>query len=192
MRVEINEQAFKNILDGTKHCVCKDGSRPALEYIKIKVEKNCITAYSLDGYRAGKVVVECNTVNPDEFSCYIKPLPFKPSKNGIQPVIIEADEENVYVETQTEYGSLRYGFKQMKWDIDIEKIYADAAQHDRELCFDATFVGQALKALSLINTNRQHPCVIEGKSNNLQAFIIRTKGEGVKSEQLILPIRLTV
>lgn len=48
-RVEINEIIFKKLIDGVKHCVSKDNSRPILRYIQIKVKTDTITAYALDG-----------------------------------------------------------------------------------------------------------------------------------------------
>lgn len=54
-RVEINEEQFKRLIDGVKHCVARDNSRPALKYIQIKVAADTITAYALDGYRAARV-----------------------------------------------------------------------------------------------------------------------------------------
>lgn len=57
-KVEINEILFKKLIDGVKHCVVQDNIRPILQYIQIKVKTDTITAYALDGYRAGRVEIK--------------------------------------------------------------------------------------------------------------------------------------
>lgn len=60
----------------------------------LEVEKNKITAYTLDGYRASRFVINRKTENPDEFVCYIKPVPFKETKSGARQVLITHDEKS--------------------------------------------------------------------------------------------------
>lgn len=191
-RVEINEIIFKNLIDGVKHCVSKDNSRPILRYIQIKVKTDTITAYALDGYRAGRVEIKNNCPIDEEFTCLIKPFTVKTSKNGINPIIIEQSDKKTFVEVMTEYGVLRYGF-----DIpndkffDIEKVYAAARPHDRELGLRPRHVIDALKALNGIDyCCGGYRAVFEIKENNKESFIIRVKNEDITNEQLILPVRL--
>ena len=73
-KVEINEILFKRLIDGVKHCVAQDDSRPILQYIQIKVKTDTITAYALDGYRAGRVKIKNTCPIDEEFTCLIKPL----------------------------------------------------------------------------------------------------------------------
>lgn len=49
--ITLNETEFNALLDGVRHTVSSDNARPAMQYIKIVVEKFSITAYSLNGYR---------------------------------------------------------------------------------------------------------------------------------------------
>lgn len=68
-RVEINEMQFKRLIDGVKHCISKDTSRPILQYIQIVVKHDTITAYALDGYRAGRVEIKNTYPIDEEFTC---------------------------------------------------------------------------------------------------------------------------
>lgn len=187
-RVEINEIIFKKLIDGVKHCVSKDDSRSILQYIQIKVKTDTITAYALDGYRAGRVEIKNTCPIDEEFTCLIKPFTVKPSKNGINPIVIEQSDKKTFVEVITEYGVLRYGFNIPNDEFfDIEQVYAAARPHDRELGLRPRYVIDALKALNGIDWYR---AVFEIKENNKEAFIIRVKNEDLTNEQLILPVRL--
>lgn len=191
-RVEINEIIFKKLIDGVKHCVSKDNSRPILQYIQVKVKTDTITAYALDGYRAGRVEIKNTCPIDEEFTCLIKPFTVKTSKNGINPVVIGQSDKKTFVEVMTEYGVLRYGFDIPNGEFfDIEKVYAAARPHDRELGIQPRYIIDAMKSLNGI----QHcydisAVVLESKENNKQAFIIRAKNEYVLNEQLILPVRM--
>ena len=191
-RVEINEILFKKLIDGVKHCVSKDGYRPVLRYIQIKVKPDTITAYALDGFRAGKVEIKNTCPIDEEFTCYVRPLTLKISKRRTNSVVIEQSGEKTFVEVMTEYGVLRYGFDIPNEEFfDIEKVYAAARPHDRELGMQSRYVIDALKALNGINhISGGSYAVLEIKENNKEAFIIRAKNENITNEQLILPIRL--
>lgn len=189
-RVEINELHFKSLVNGVKNCVARDDSRPVLKYIQIKVKHDTITAYALDGYRAGRVEIKNTCPIDEEFTCLIKPFTVKTSKNGINPVVIEQSDKKTFVEVMTEYGVLRYGFD-IPTDkfLDIEKVYAAARPHDRELGVRSQYVIDAMRSLTGINSiSGGSMVVIEGKENNKQPFIIRAKNDYVTNEQLILPI----
>lgn len=191
-RVEINEIIFKKLIDGVKHCVSKGDSRSILQYIQIKVKTDTITAYALDGYRAGRVEIKNACPIDEEFTCLIKPFTVKTSKNGINPVVIEQSDKKTFVEVMTEYGVLRYGFDIPNDEFfDIEKVYAAARPHDRELGLRPRYVIDALKALNGIDyCGGGYRAVFEIKENNKEAFIIRVKNEDITNEQLILPVRL--
>lgn len=189
-RVEINEILFKKLIDGVKYCVSKDGR--ILQYIQIKVKTDTITAYASDGYRAGRVEIKNACPIDEEFTCLIKPFTVKTSKNGINPVVIEQSDKKTFVEVMTEHGVLRYGFDIPNDNFfDIEKVYATARPHDKELGLHLRYVIDALKALNGIDYyGGVYRAVFEIKENNKEAFIIRAKNEDITNEQLILPVRL--
>ena len=191
-RFEINELQFKELIDGVKHCVSKDGSRPILKYIQIKVKSDTITAYALDGYRAARVEIKNACPIDEEFTCYINPLTVKVSKNGTNPVVIEQSDGKTFVEVATGYGFLRYGFTVPSGDFpDIEKIYSENRQHDREIGLQPRYAIDALKALNGINhISGGSYAVLEIKVNNAYPIIIRAKNDGIINEQLILPVRI--
>ena len=192
-RVEINELHFKSLVNGVKNCVARDDSRPVLKYIQIKVKHDTITAYALDGYRAGRVEIKNTCPIDEEFTCLIKPFTVKTSKNGINPVVIECTDEKTFVEVITEYGVLRYGFTAPKDKfIDVEKIYEANRLHDRELGMQTRYVIDALKSLSGIRRIGASGSVVifESKESNIQPVIISAKNDGIVNEQLILPVKL--
>ncbi len=192
-RVEINEIIFKKLIDGVKHCVARDDSRRELKYIQIKVKSATITAYALDGYRAGRVEIGNTCPIEEEFICYIKPLTVKVSKRGINPVVVECVDEKTFVEVITEYGKLRYEFiAPQKEFIDLEKIYETARPHDRELGLTSRYVIEALRALNGVTTisGGRNVAVLEIKENNKEPFIISAKNDYITNEQLIIPVRL--
>lgn len=188
VRLEIQEEVFKDLIDGVKHCVAKDYSRPILQYIKVVVKKESIIFYALDGYRAGRCEAEFKS--EAEFECFIKPIAVKVSKGKPQNVVIEYDGKTAAVEVVTEYGAQRYIFKNPCADFpDIEKIYEGNRQHETEVAANAGYVAQACKALGRYDC-KNGIAIIGGKSDKLKPFIIKAKNERVKNEQLILPIRL--
>lgn len=191
-RVEINELHFKSLVNGVKNCVARDDSRPVLKYIQIKVKHDTITAYALDGYRAGRVEIKNTYKTDEEFTCFIKPFTFKVSNRGTNLVVIEQSNKKTFVEVMTEYGVLRYGFDIPNGEFfDLEKVYAAARPHDRELGLRPRYVIDALKALNGIDYYvGGYRAVFEIKENNKEAFIIRAKNENITNEQLILPVRL--
>lgn len=190
-QVILTEQEFKNILDGTQHAISNDDERPALQYIRLDIARQSITAYSLDGYRAARLLLKRSKENDDEFTCYIKPIPFKPTKNGILPVTISYDNKITTLDIRTFYGSMCYRFENPGGGFpDIEKIYESAAAHDREVGANARYVAQAMQAIAKMNHRIDHCCVIEGKESSTQPIIIRAKCESMENTQLILPIRI--
>ena len=189
-RVEINEEKFKQMMKIAKACVAHEDIRPQLKYIQLKVEGKLLTAYSLDGYRASKVEIELDS-EFEAFTCFIKPMTIKTSKQKLQNVIVEFDDKYAYVEVSTDYGKLKYTFTQPDGSfIDIEKIYRENKEHDREHAIKASYLADAAKALSNISLYRGQCVVIESKEDVVKPIIIRAKGCGIKSEQLILPMRV--
>lgn len=190
-KVTIEQNAFKAMIDGVKHAVSTDNCRPILQYIKVVVTRDTITFYALDGYQAAKLQIKHE--NDCEFVCYIKPIQFKPIKNGAFSVDIVYDEENraACVNIRTEFGELCYKFVQPTGEyIDIEKVYSEAREHDRELGISAGRVARALNAIIKTSHAMEHGTIFESKGDSTRAFIMRSVDKDILNEQLILPIRL--
>lgn len=131
--------------------------------------------------------------NADEFVAMIAPVPFKASKNGINPVTISLDENgDTLLKYHTLYGEMNCRFTVSAREFpNIEKIYADTETHDREIGMNAIYVAEALKALAKTNsTDRNRLCVFESKQAGDLPFFIRAKGEDYENTQLILPVRI--
>lgn len=191
-QLTLSESEFKDLLDGVKHSVATDDSRPMLQYIRIEVQKNKITAYTLDGYRASRFIINRKTENPDEFVCYIKPVPFKETKSGTRQVLITHDEKSTTsVQYETEYGEIVYRFNTKGGEfINIAQIYAGAEEHDRETGINAKYLAQAMQALAKVDEGRNHLAAIEGKENATRPVLFKAINSDYENTQLILPVRL--
>ena len=191
-QITLSEGEFKSLLDGVKHSAAIDDCRPMLQYIRIEVEKNKITAYTLDGYRASRFVINRKTENPDEFVCYIKPVPFKETKSGARQVLITHDEKSTTsVQYETEYGEIVYRFNTKGGEfVNIQAIFEGAEAHDRETGINAKYLAQAMQALAKVDAGRNHIATIEGKSDILKPVLFKAKNSDYENTQLILPIRI--
>ena len=190
MKIVIQETMFDTLLKGVAKSVAADDYRRELKFIKIVVKKDSLAAYSCSGYTAARVIYDLES-NEAEFTCYIKPIPFKASKSGANSVTIELTEGVASVEVPTEYGTLRYSFDQPKeWSVDIEKVFTDAKQHDREVGVNAVYVARALKMLASTSLDRNKLAIIESKDSKTGAFCIRASRKGFACDQLILPVRI--
>lgn len=188
----LSEGEFKSLLEGVKHSAAIDDCRPMLQYIRIEVQKNKITAYTLDGYRASRFVINRKTENPDEFVCYIKPVPFKETKSGARQVLITHDEKSTTsVQYETEYGEIVYRFNTKGGEfVNIQAIFEGAEAHDRETGINAKYLAQAMQALSKVDAGRNHIATIEGKSDILKPVLFKAKNSDYENTQLILPVRI--
>lgn len=191
-QITLSEGEFKSLLEGVKHSAAIDDCRPMLQYIRIEVQKNKITAYTLDGYRASRFVINRKTENPDEFVCYIKPVPFKETKSGARQVLITHDEKSTTsVQYETEYGKIVYRFNTKGGEfVNIQAIFEGAEAHDRETGINAKYLAQAMQALSKVDAGRNHIATIEGKSDILKPVLFKAKNSDYENTQLILPVRI--
>lgn len=191
-QIRINEIVFKRIMDAVKCSVARDEPRPILKFIKIKITGNKLVAYSLDGYRASRVTVSLGeNVDCDFFEGYIKPIQIKVSKNGINDVVLCADEIQTTVQVKTEYGLLSYVFDKPAGDyVDGDKVYDGDREHDREFAVNARYVVEAMKVIEKTSLNKNNMAIIECKEDPIKPIIIRSKESDFLNEQLILPIRI--
>ncbi len=190
-QIYIPEIFFDKILKSCKGSVAKDACRPELQFIRIEVAKETITAYSLDGYRASRIVVSLREPTEEEFVAFIRPFSFKVSSEGYEKVLLGLDEENnAFVEFKSAYGITRYTFdKPQKWSVDMANIFQGAKVHDREVGVNAKYLSEACKAIASAIEDRNNLSVLESSNNPTKAFCIRGKGNGFTTDQLILPVR---
>lgn len=189
-RVEINERVFAKTIDSVKHCITtKDFNRPALGFIKLTISKGKLTAYACDGFRAARTTIALPNIN--EFECYIKPIKIKPSKSGVNPVVIELENNIATVEVITEYGKIKYCFEQFNYKfVDIDKMCQNAHLYDRKTGANPNYVKQALTALSQITPKINPSVIFETREERFEPIVIWAKDGDCISEQLILPMRI--
>lgn len=190
--ITLSESEFKAILDATAHTVSSDDARPALRHIQLVIAKHSITAYSTDGYRASRLTIKRDKESADEFTCYIKPVPFKQSKSGITQVVISHDERSTTtLQYETAIGEMTCRFIVTHGEFpNIAKIYAENEQHDRETGINAKYLAEAMQSLAKTNYEKNHTCIIESKPNQTQAVIFRAINDSYENAQLILPVRI--
>lgn len=187
-RVEIKDLQFVELINGVKNNISETDNRPILKYIKLVVKRETITSYSCNGYAAARVTIKNVDTIDEEFECLIKPITVKPSKGVPKTVKIESVDGDTSVEVPTEYGRLTYCFSAPvdEYFVDIDKLFDNEKEHDREIGIQPALVINSLKALKGVSRF----AVLETKENNLCPFIIRAESDGVKNEQLILPVRI--
>lgn len=191
-QILIPENLFNKILKGCKACVAKDACRPELQFIRIEVARQSITAYSLDGYRDSRVVIPLKKEAEEEFIAYIMPFTFKEIGGGKENVLLGLDEEGAFVDFKTFQGRTRLTFSKPKeWTCDIKSVFESGKIHDREIGVNAKYLSEACKAIYGTIDDRNNLAVLESANNPLKSFCVRGKGEGFVIDQLILPIRFT-
>lgn len=190
MRIEIDEQLFVKMIDSVKHCVAKAGTRMELYSIKLKIADDRITAYACDGVRAARTTIKLAIPTGCEFDCYIKPIKIKPGKrSGV--VSLEKEEDIVSITVDTEYGTVKYHFKQYitEW-IDIDRVYEATKACDRKIGMDADYVKQALTALKAVTPKMSKCVIMESQEKTGSSVVFWVKDKNCISEQLILPMRI--
>lgn len=192
-KVEINEKLFAKMIESVKHCVAQNDMRIALKYIKLTIAKDKVTALACDAYRAAKTTITLSQPSAADFECYIKPIKIKPiSKTAVNNVVIELENNIATVEAMTEYGKIKYCFKQCVDKFpDLEKNYKDVhTLADRKIGVNPVYVKLAVNALSQVSSQQRKCVVLETQENNKSAFILSIKDDAIISEQLLLPIKL--
>lgn len=194
MKALIDPMQFKQLIEGVKHAISTDKARPILQYIRLDIKSDKVTAYAIDGYRLAKAVIS-NTVHAptDEFIAYIKPFAVpKQTVDMIFPVEIIKDDENfVTAVMQTSDGKTELTFEQPSGEfVDVESVILGAQEHDRELGVNAVFVAEALSAIAKSTHDRNKLAIIQTKVASNQPFIITGKGDGIDVTQLVLPVKI--
>ena len=196
MKTLICISQFKQIMDGVKHAVSTDAERPVLNYIKLDIKADSVVAYGCDGYTLARVSIDnvYKGENKDEFSVLIKPISLsKCAMDGSKPIKITKSDDGTEatVAIPTADGKTELTFVQPTDSyVDISKILATAAQHDRELGVFAGQFAAAMKAIVKVTGSKRGTAIIETKQDNTQAFLMRAKSDYCDILQMFLPARI--
>lgn len=189
-QIYISEILFDKILKSCKGSVAKDICRPELQFIRIEVKKDKITAYSLDGYRASRIIVPLKEEAEEEFIAFIRPFTLKVTPRGVEKVLLGLNDENAFVEFKTIHGTTRFVFdKPARWGVEMERVFEEGRKHDREVGVNAKYLSDACKAICATVEDRNNLSILESSENPLKSFCVRAEGEGFTTDQLILPVR---
>lgn len=193
MKVTINETLFETMLKATKGCTNRYSTRPALEYIRIKVESGKITALVCDGVSGARFKFDARSHEGEDFTCLIKPIPFKASKNGNLHVVIELVDDEALLDVPTEYGNLTYHFKQkFNYDDKLDGIFDKMKTHDREIGVNAALMARIMKNFASVATDCTKPVILESKDRPNEGFCMSLYSDKDKFEfeQFLLPVRI--
>ena len=190
MKVIINEDVFAKMLKAVKRGVAvKYESRPALEYIRIKAEGGVITAMVCDGILGARFKFNAESHDGEDFTCLIKPIPFKASNSG-EFVTIELVDDECLLNVPTPYGNITYNFKQIyTWDEKLDNIFDKMQAHDREIGVNAALMTRIMRGF--VASRYPHGIVIESKDSKTEGFrMYVAEPTGFEFEQFLLPVRL--
>lgn len=194
MKVTISETMFETILKATKGSVAdRYGSRPFLEYIRIKVEGGKINVMVCDGVSGARLKFDAVYHDGEDFTCLIKPISFKASKNGTLPVTIELVDGKALLDVPTAYGNLTYHFKQdVSYDDKLDGIFDKMGNHDRWVGVNASILSRIMRNFASVSTERVKGVILESKDSKTEGFRMRMYSEKDKFEfeQFLLPVRI--
>lgn len=194
MKVTISETMFETILKATKGGTAGQySSRPELEYISIKVEGGKINVMVCDGVSGARLKFDANSHDGEDFTCLIKPISFKASKNGSLPVVIELVDGKALLDVPTAYGNLTYHFKQnFSYNDKLDDIFDKMKNHDRWVGINATLLSRIMRNFACVSKERNKSVILESKNSKTEGFCMRMYSENDKFEfeQFLLPVRV--
>ena len=194
MKVTISETMFETMLKATKgSTAAKYSSRPELEHIRIKVEGGKINVMVCDGVSGARLKFDATSHDSEDFTCLIKPISFKASKNGNLPVTIELVDGKALLDVPTAYGNLTYHFKQnVSYDDKLDNIFDKLGNHDRWVGVNATLLSRIMRNFASVSNDRNKPVILESKDSKSEGFRMRMYSEKDKFEfeQFLLPVRI--
>ena len=194
MKVTIRETMFETMLKATKGgTALKYASRPELEYIIIKVEGGVINVMVCDGASGARLKFKAVDHDGEDFTCLIKPISFKASKNGTLPVTIELVDGEALLDVPTVYGNLTYHFKQaVSYDTKLDGIFDKMTNHDRWVGVNAVFLSRIMRNFASVSNERCKSVILESKDSKTEGFRMRMYSENdqFEFEQFLLPVRI--
>lgn len=192
MKVTINETQFANMLNGLKDfCAKESDERPALQSIYMVVHGATISAYATDGYYTAKMIFDCDPEDwdvPADFTFYIKPFAFKPSKKGVLPVVMTLADKVATVEVTTSSGDTkRYLFKQTEeYPTGLPQTFTNVENGCKDIAIvsirQMVKMFRSVKKISLDG----NATILLGRNGEI---IVRPKVEGIEYEQYTFPIK---
>lgn len=194
MKVTINETMFETMLKATKGGTANQySSRPELEYISIKVENGKMNVMVCDGVSGARLAFVAKSHDGENFTCLIKPITFKASKNGNLPVTIELVDGTALLDVPTAYGNLTYHFKQnFSYNDKLDNIFDKMGNHDRWVGVNASLLSRIMRNFASVSNERNKSIILESKDSKTEGFRMRmcSESNNFEFEQFILPVRI--
>lgn len=194
MKVTISETMFETMLKATKGGMALNySSKPELEHIRIKVEGGNLNVMVCDGVSGARLKFAAISHDGEDFTCLIKPISFKASKNGTLPVTIELVDGKALLDVPTAYGNLTYHFKQnVSYDDKLDGIFDKMGNHDRWVGVNATLLSRIMRNFASVSKDRVKGVILESKDSKTAGFRMRmySTDDKFEFEQFLLPVRI--
>jgi len=174
MTITMSCKEYNKMQDFAKQFAAKaGGTRPILEYIKLTVTGDTAKAETLDGYKAGYIMLNLNNSEGD--GTILLPITSKLKKSDAFAVITDMEKE---IEIRTATGASLYRKPEGEF-FDTSKIYPEDKPTE-VFGFDPVLLSDALKAF------KDEKAVKIEYRGALKPLIIKSS----TAQALVLPVRL--
>lgn len=178
MKAVIHVYEMKKIIKATKEFLSKDDLRPALQNIRLDLDKETmkLKATAIDGFMMSVEYAPLLDID-ESFTVYIKPyLPV-----GIEYEYMDICLENDFCQLIAGDRSVGYKQSEIKW-LDTDKLLKDMSSGDvvAGIYFDNEKLATVLKSFGRFD--KTNPAVIEFRGVNTPILV--KKGESVRMLQV--------
>lgn len=186
--MNIQTNTFIELINTVKGYASTDKFRTTIQFIKLDVKHNSITAEAIDGYIAIRHTVDIE--NNDEFTAFIPvtQLPtIKQDKSCVQEVELVLNNDILTITISNDNNKVKYCYVQPKEEwFDFDKYFPK--KEDRKyFAIDAKRLHTAIKPF--LKKNNSH-CLEFFIGEPMQPILINAGGYNRKSEMIVLPMRV--
>ncbi len=194
--ITIDSSRLEELFKTTKDSLSKDESRPILKWIKIEVEKDKMTAISLDGYILSTITIDINNDIEEPYSFFIQPFYIPKTKQGCE-ITFDCSSTGyvmVIIKPYTSKDTISYKITQpsaefINWQQAIPKT-----DKQFEISFNANYLMKILKGFNtgIADKNEVRLCFSKSETgiNAVAPMVLKQYTKvGIEKQSIILPIR---
>lgn len=182
-KIKISHIDYNYIINTLTPAVSSDGTRPALQYIKIDVTNDRISASSVNGYIGTHIVFPCKS--EAEFSTYI--LPVKLPKTAMW---VEIEPSQLTVQCSDYDRTFRFKTMNDKFP-DVPQLIPEG-DVDLTIAVDPAYLIQILKGHANAN-RRQVKLSFQRDADGIatsKPFCVMSEFDEIKVRSIVLPLRI--
>ena len=188
MKVKLDANEFKRLIDNTKRFVNKDALNELMSwiYLEINAEEMFIKATALDGHRVS--IEYAGLVEADEsFTCYIRPVIPKVTRYDSYAEL-EVNKNRLYAQV----GESIIGYVQPEGQFyNVDKFMEDIKKEElvTTLGINAKYLKDAMESISFYDSNRKIAKIEVHKPH--EPVVIKSGRRGERENlKIILPINI--